>query len=100
MSVDALKHRSECIKQLQEVVSEINGGEGALGGSGTIDKIDIVKKMMEDLISTLSKVPFMDLNDIKEYVSLLEILLGPILHEYFPFFSEKFKWNVFDTFFA
>ena len=100
MSVDALKHRSECIKQLQEVVSEINGGEGALGGSGTIDKIDIVKKMMEDLISTLSKVPFMDLNDIKEYVSLLEILLGPILHEYFPFFSAKFKRNVFDTFFA
>ena len=55
--------------------------------------------MMEDLISTLSKVPFMDLNDIKEYVSLLEILLGPILHEYFPF-SAKSLSGTFLTFFA
>ena len=55
--------------------------------------------MMEDLISTLSKVPFMDLNDIKEYVSLLEILLGPFYMNTF-LFSAKFKRNVFDTFFA
>ena len=95
-----MKHRSECIKQLQESVSEIHGEKAALAGNGTIDKIDTVKEKMEELLSTLSKVPFMDLNDVKEYGSLLEILLGPILHEYFPFFSEKFKRNVFDSFFA
>ena len=99
MSVDALK-QSECIKQLQEVVSEVNGEEGVLAGGGTIDKIDIVKKMMEDLISTLSKVPFMDLNDIKVVVSFLDILFGKIFLEYFHFFRGMFMRNVFDTFFA
>ena len=51
------------------------------------------------MLQVASELPFNEIGDFKEYISLLEILLGPILHEYYAFFNEDFKRNIFDSFF-
>ena len=101
--------RTECIKQLKNIIDNIivnqkNGKNNISSNNNnnnnnTIHNIEPVKKAITSLLQVASELPFNEIGDFKEYISLLEILLGPILHEYYAFFNEDFKRNIFDSFF-
>ena len=100
--------RTECIKQLKNIIDNIivnqkngknNISSNNNNNNNTIHNIEPVKKAITSLLQVASELPFNEIGDFKEYISLLEILLGPILHEYYAFFNEDFKRNIFDSFF-
>jgi hypothetical protein len=98
ISISPRQKRATCIKELKSIVDNVNNNSVSAGKS-TIHNVDNVKEKLQELLLIAIKSPFIHLSDLKEYISLLETLLGPVLHEYYPFFSEEFKRNTFDAFF-
>ena len=90
--------RATCIKELKRIVDNVNDNN-VLAGNSTVHNVDNVKQKLQELLLIASKSPFKHANDLNEYMSLLETLLGPVLHEYYPFFNEEFKRDIFDSFF-
>ena len=81
--------RTECIKQLKNIIdniivnqksgkNNISSNNNNNNNNNTIHNIEPVKKAITSLLQVASELPFNEIGDFKEYISLLEILLGPI----------------------
>ena len=73
--------RTECIKQLKNIIDNIivnqksgknNISSNNNNNNNTIHNIEPVKKAITSLLQVASELPFNEIGDFKEYISLLK----------------------------